>query len=84
VDPTGTYTTVKIQGSRNGFFDENEVFDIKSVPAGVSGVLQSTTFAVPDQISTSLNNIKIRVLDSDRPAVNAVSTNAFTIKGSSQ
>jgi hypothetical protein len=79
--PTGTYTSVKIEGSRNAFLDELQVFTIATVAAGVTGVEQTHNFNAPDQIS---NNVKIRVSDADasRSAlVKDICQNSFIIKG---
>ncbi|MCK5161207.1 MAG: hypothetical protein KAQ99_06490, partial [Candidatus Aureabacteria bacterium] len=80
--PTGTFSSVVIQGSTNGFADENETWNITTVPAGANATAQSFNYSpVEDKIS---NNVKIRISDA-LPArfdlVNDTSTDPFKIKG---
>ncbi|HAH21296.1 MAG TPA: hypothetical protein DCL49_10390, partial [Candidatus Omnitrophica bacterium] len=78
--PTGNFSFVKIEGSTNGFSDENQTWYIDTVDAGLSGELQVYNYSpVGDKISA---NAKIRVSDSLRQSeVYSVSTDPFKIKG---
>ncbi|MCK5161170.1 MAG: hypothetical protein KAQ99_06305, partial [Candidatus Aureabacteria bacterium] len=80
--PTGTFSSVIIQGSTNAFADENETWNITTVPAGANGTQESFNYSpVGDNIS---NNGKIRVSDAHVnrfDLVNDTSTDPFKIKG---
>jgi len=79
--PTGTFSFVKLEGSTNGFADENQTWTIGTVDAGSSGVIQTYNYTVDDKVSA---NVKIRVSDADtnrNPYVRDVSTESFKIKG---
>ncbi|MCG8431068.1 MAG: hypothetical protein MJA29_07835, partial [Candidatus Omnitrophica bacterium] len=61
--PQGNWSTVKIEGSTNGFIDENETFTINaSLPAGTGGQLQTYNWTVEDYIS---DTFRVRVSDTD-------------------
>ncbi|MFA5157334.1 MAG: Ser-Thr-rich GPI-anchored membrane family protein [Candidatus Omnitrophota bacterium] len=80
--PTGTFTTVNITGSSNGFADENETWFIATTDAGENGVTQTFNWSyVGDHISS---NTKIRVADADpmrQSLVHDESDEPFRIKG---
>ncbi|MCK4422730.1 MAG: hypothetical protein KAV18_01515, partial [Candidatus Omnitrophica bacterium] len=77
---TGTYS-VLIEGSTNGFANEDENWTIVTIPSAsiTSGVQYIHPYTVEDHLST---NAKIRVSDAARPTeVNDISFKAFTLKG---
>jgi len=75
--PTGTYSSVKIEGSNDDF---SSTWPIATRPAGTSTQLQTYEFTVTDHIG---DNVKVRIFDSDATRWDLViaTSPAFTIKG---
>jgi hypothetical protein len=80
--PTGTFTSVRIEGSTNGFENESTTWTINTVPAGGNGTNQTYNYTpIQDKIS---RNVRIRLSDADPDRfalVNDTSTSSFVIKG---
>ncbi|MCG8431223.1 MAG: DUF4448 domain-containing protein, partial [Candidatus Omnitrophica bacterium] len=80
--PVGNFSNVQIEGSTNGFIDENETFTINaSLPAGTGGVRQIYNWTVGDYISDSF---RVRVKDTDSyrgDYVYNTSDGNFSLKG---
>ncbi|MFA5147366.1 MAG: hypothetical protein WC515_08320 [Candidatus Omnitrophota bacterium] len=79
--PTGTWTSVKIEGSKNAFINESTTWTIATVDTGSSGDSHSHNITVGDNLTATA---KIRISDAD-PARSAdvtdTSTESFKIKG---
>ncbi|MCG8430040.1 MAG: hypothetical protein MJA29_02560, partial [Candidatus Omnitrophica bacterium] len=79
--PTGNFTWVLVEGSTNGFSDENETWVIDpKVANSVSGQPRIYNYTVPlDRVS---GTVRVRVSDWARPQLaNDTSTDSFKIKG---
>ncbi|MFC1515073.1 hypothetical protein ACFL5X_04140, partial [Candidatus Omnitrophota bacterium] len=75
--PTGTYTSVKIEGSNDDFVT---TWPVSTQPAGTSGEQQTLEYTVSDHIG---DNVKLRIFDSDATRWDLVldTSPGFTIKG---
>ncbi|MFC1514954.1 hypothetical protein ACFL5X_03535, partial [Candidatus Omnitrophota bacterium] len=75
--PTGTYSSVKIEGSNDDF---STTWPVSTRPAGTSGELQAYEFTVTDHIG---DTAKVRIFDSDATRWDLViaTSPAFIVKG---
>ncbi|MCG8430067.1 MAG: hypothetical protein MJA29_02695, partial [Candidatus Omnitrophica bacterium] len=80
--PIGTWSSVMIEGSTNGFMDENENVTINaSVPAGTNNTLQTYNWTVGDHISDTFR-VRVKTTNTTlEDRITNMSDGNFSLKG---